>query len=348
MVAEIQSRSAAAPHRLIPRSQIAPSVSIVCCVESGPLETTTILMVQSLRRWGGRFAHCPVIAVTPRFGPPLMRSTHRALRELNVQYVRQTTPTPYPWYSFLNKPLSLITAERFTDSDSMVWLDADVFITGEPEVFDLPAGVDFAGCPSDRNLGSVGPGDPFEPYWAKMCEIHGIPLSTLPWVQTCRERQRIRLYFNGGVLAYRRASGYAQAYFQGCLNALHARVRSREAGLFFAEQVTAGLIAVKQNLNVAILPERFNFAIGSKAMDGFTLESFAAARVLHYHDALWGHFFPQFMELCRTAQPALHLWLAGRGPLKNEAPLAWRAMSKTIAKLRTRKQNAFEASCEQL
>jgi hypothetical protein len=310
-------------------------------------------MVRSLRRWGGKFAACPVIAVTPRLGPPLMRSTRAAFDELNVHYVRQTAQTPFTWYSFLNKPLSLVAAERRMETDSsvrgdtIVWLDADIFITGEPEAFELADGVDFAACPSDRNLGSTGPGDRYEPYWAKMCAIHGTPLEKLPWVQTCRERQRIRFYFNGGVLAYRRSSGYAPAYLQGCLNALSAHVRSRDAGLFFAEQVTAGLIAVKQGLNAAILPERFNYAIGSKALDGFTPESFADARVLHYHDALWGHFFPQFMEMCRTAQPALHEWLTDLGPLTNAAPLPWRLLAKTLKTVRTRKQNSFEASCDQ-
>jgi hypothetical protein len=328
------------------RAVAAPSVSFVCCVESGPLETTTLLMVESLRRWGGRFATCDVTAVTPRSGPPLRRSTRAGLDKLGVRYVRRTIGTAYSWYSFLNKPLSLVTAEEFSSSEVMVWLDADVFVTGEPAAFELENGIDFAACPSDRNLGTTGNGDRFEPYWTKMCAIHGLTLAKVPWVQTCREKERIRLYFNGGVLAYRRASGYAAAYLQGCLDVLNARVRSREAGLFFAEQVTAGLIAVKQGLVAGILPERFNYAVGSKAMEGYSAENFADARVLHYHDALWGGFFGRFMEMCRAGQPALYEFLKDRGPLTNDAPLAWRLAGKVMRTLRARKQNSFEAACD--
>jgi hypothetical protein len=326
-----------------------PSITVVCCVESGPLETTTLMMVRSLRRWGGRFAGAPVIAVTPRFGPPLRRSTRKGFDELNIRHVRgRRISGEYSWYSFLNKPLSLVTAEETISTDLVVWLDADVFVTGEPEAFDLPAGVDFAGCPSDRNLGSTGPDDPFDPYWSRMCSVLGLTPDDLPWVNTCREKAKIRFYLNGGVLVYRRASGYAPAYLAGCIDVLNSRVASREAGLFFAEQVTAGLIACKRGLKTQLLPEQFNYAIGSKALDGFSPEAFAHARVLHYHDALWGHFFNHFLQMCRTGQPALYEWLHETGPLSNDAPVAWRVWAKVLKNLRAKKQNAFEASCERV
>jgi hypothetical protein len=260
--------------------------------------------------------------------------------------VRRKIVTDYSWYSFLNKPLSLVTAEELTGSDVLVWLDADVFITGEPDAFELGEGIDFAACPSDRNLGTTGNGDRFEPYWTKMAEIHGLSLGKVPWVQTCRERERIRLYFNGGILAYRRASGYAPAYLQGCLDVLKAKVASREAGLFFAEQVTAGLIAVKQGLTAGILSERYNYAVGSKAMDGFTAEGFAQARVLHYHDALWPHFHQRFLEMCQIGQPALYDFLRDQAPLTNSAPLLWRVAGKIFRNRRAKKQTAFETACQ--
>jgi hypothetical protein len=326
----------------------APSLTVVCCVESGPLEATTVMMVESLRRWGGRFATVPVIAVTPRFGPPLRRTTRHSFDRLNVRYIRRPSRHEFAWYSFLNKPLSLVAAEETISTDLVAWLDADVLVTGSPEAFDLQPGIDFAGCPSDRNLGSTGPGDAFEPYWARMCSVLGLAVDDLPWVQTCREQARIRLYFNGGVLVYRRSTGYAPAYLAGCLDVLKSRLASRQAGIFFAEQVTAGLVAVKRGLKTHILPEQFNYAVGSKALDGFTPQTFAQARVLHYHDALWGHFYSQFLQMCGTGQPALYEWLKLTGPLCNDAPLAWRVWAKLLRNRRAKKQTAFEAACERI
>jgi len=338
-----------APEILAPapaaRTERVPSVTVVCCVEAGPLETTTLYMIESLRRWGGRFAQVPVIAVTPRFGPGLKRSTHQKLNEMHVRHLRRPSTKKYAWYNFLNKPLSLNIAEEFATTETMVWLDADVFVTGAPEAFDLDANTDFAGCPSDRNLGSLGPGDRYEPYWERMCQVHGIPLEKVPWVTTCREGARIRLYFNGGILAYRKASGYAAAYLDGCIRALDARVRSRDAGLFFAEQVTAGLIAVKQELRIGLLPEECNYAVGSKC-EGVESGKFAEAKVLHYHDSLWPHFFPQFVEMCRNGKPELYTWVNTLGPLNNPSPPISRTLGWVLKSIRTRKSNAFEANCE--
>lgn len=48
-------------------------ITVVCCVEAGPLELMTVRMVESLRRFGGRFSRMDVFAVRPsiavRWGP---------------------------------------------------------------------------------------------------------------------------------------------------------------------------------------------------------------------------------------------------------------------------------------
>ncbi len=45
-----------------------PALTFAFCVEAGGFESMTLRAVQSLRRFGGRFAHCRVIACTPRRG----------------------------------------------------------------------------------------------------------------------------------------------------------------------------------------------------------------------------------------------------------------------------------------
>src|SRR5580700_3984300 len=85
--------------------------TFVCCVESGGLESQTIRMVRSLRQHGGRVADAPIIAVTPRFGPPLSKNTTQVFNRLNVTHIRRAGNNPHPWFKFLNKPLALIAAE---------------------------------------------------------------------------------------------------------------------------------------------------------------------------------------------------------------------------------------------
>src|SRR5439155_12327192 len=93
----------------------APSVQFVLAVESGAMETMTLRLVQSVRRWGGKYAWSGVLAVRPRLGAPLRRSTLREFDRLGVAY-RQVRPDHgFTWYTWMNKPTALIAAEQSTD-----------------------------------------------------------------------------------------------------------------------------------------------------------------------------------------------------------------------------------------
>ncbi|MBI1335757.1 MAG: hypothetical protein GC164_02210 [Phycisphaera sp.] len=330
------------------RSDKVPSLTIVTCVEAGPLEQGVVWMVESLRRFGGRFAQVPVIAVTPRLGPPLRRSTREAFDRLGVTYLRKTVKHPYRWYNFLNKPASLLAADTLVKNQHVAWLDADIFIAGQPDALELPADRDWAACHSDRNVGSTGPGDDYDPYWVKVCEAIGLDIEALPWVRTYREGMKVRFYFNGGVCVYRKESQYAQRYFETCCRALEARVSSRHAGLYFIEQCCFGLTTLRFNLRWHALPENCNYAIGSKvdphddASDDCGL---GQAKVLHYHDSMWPGYFPTFLETCRKHHPELAVFAERVGPMSADGPIASRLMSKTLKVLRSRKADRFAAQC---
>src|SRR5438105_1360667 len=107
-------------------------LTFVCCVESGPLERMTLLLAESLRRWGGAFASCPVLAVTPRFGPWLSRATRAAFHRLDVTHLRLPGSNQHAWLGFLNKPAALAAAEQHALTPCLAWLDSDILVVGEP------------------------------------------------------------------------------------------------------------------------------------------------------------------------------------------------------------------------
>ena len=47
------------------------SLAFLLCVEAGPLEPQTLLLVRSIRRWAGEYAGNPIHAFRPRVGPNL-------------------------------------------------------------------------------------------------------------------------------------------------------------------------------------------------------------------------------------------------------------------------------------
>src|SRR5262245_25718280 len=101
-------------------------ITFVTCVESGPLETQVIRMVESLRRFGGSYAACPVWAIKPRFGPPVGRRTRQAFDRLGVEFRTTSRADGFGWYPFLNKTRAVVYGADHATTEFVGWLDADL------------------------------------------------------------------------------------------------------------------------------------------------------------------------------------------------------------------------------
>jgi hypothetical protein len=322
-----------------------PSAAIVTCVEAGYLETQTIRMIESLRNWGGRMASIPVIAVTPRFGPPIAASTRARYEQLGVTYLRTKATSKYAWYNFMNKPAALLAAEKAVTVDSMIWLDADILIVGEP--WDLLLGLheDFAACPTEKNVATTGPEDPYNPYWLAMCDAAGMSIDDVPWVDEFREQTKIRAYFNGGVISYRPASGYAQAYLDVTERILDAKIALKNDGIFYHEQAAVGLAMAKHKVRWRILSEGCNYHFGSSTRHHVDPAKFRTAKVLHYHRSMQSDRWAQFLPCFEADYPKVLEWLKHFGPLADNLPFWKKAMNKIIRDWRKKISESYRASC---
>ncbi|MDJ0772338.1 MAG: hypothetical protein QNJ49_02765, partial [Mastigocoleus sp. MO_167.B18] len=68
----------------------------------------------------------------------------------------------------------------------------------------------------------------------------------------------------------------------------------------------------------------------------------------HYHDAMWPWFWETFVDCLNKTYPPVAQWLKPLGPLKNEAPIQWRATSKLLKEVRTRQLNNYKKTCKVL
>lgn len=323
-----------------------PQITFVCCVESGPLERQTVLMVESLRRWGGQFANAPVFAVTPRFGPPLANVTHQAFKKLHVEYLCIHQNSKYSWNKFLNKPYALVTVEKHTTSECIAWLDSDLLILNAPDQLILNEGEDFLACASDKNIGTTGLEDPFEPYWQEVCNCVDIDIEHLPWIRTEMEGTLIRLYWNSGVFVYRYSTSFAEHYLQACIQLFNSRIASQESDIHFNDQVALGLTMIKMGIPWRALPYSYNYAMGSKIhKNWYNEDQLKAARILHYHDSMWPHFWPEFIKCLYVTHPQVADWLSSVGPMKNEAPFYSRSMNKILQHFRVKQESAYKKLC---
>jgi len=327
------------------RSICSNSISFVCCVESGWLENQAIRMVDSLRRWGGRLAHVPVYAVTPRFGAPLSHKTLQAFERLSVNYLRFQPNNPYAWKGFLNKHYAMAAVEERCDTELLGWLDSDLLILDEPEELLLVENEDLVACACDKNIGSTGPEDPFDSFWKEVCKVVGLELDDLPWVVTEREGQVIRLYWNSGVFVYRRSTNFSKAHLETTLRVLDARLAAKQAGAYFTQH-TLSLTAVKEGLRWRSLPHAYNYGMSSRSYpDWFSIDKLSKAKVLHYHDFMWPTYWDILLRSLKETHPTVAEWLEPLGPLKNDSPITWRFMQKGLNSLRARQAKQYEDLC---
>lgn len=330
-------------------SNATPDITFVCCVDSGWLEAQTVLMIESLRRWGGRFAQAPIVAVTARFGFPLSERTRRLFKKFDVEYLHFRADHPYTWLPYVNKPAALLAVESSTTSEYIGWLDSDLLIVGEPDQLLLSENEDFVGCAADKNVGTSGPGDPFEPYWNAICKTVGIDVNQLPWVTAEWEKQQIRLLWNSGIFIYRRRTGLGKHFLDTCLQLINARFVPQMDGYFsigMNEQIGLGLAMFNAGLRWRALPFSHNFTISPRNNKHWCQEDLlTTAKVLHYHDSMLPEHWQNFLSLLQTTHPDVADWLSQMGPMTSFAPAQWRLLSRLLEEYRSQKDAAYRKTC---
>ena len=323
-----------------------PSITFVTCAESGALEGPPRRLAASLRRWGGRFAQCPLYAVTPRFGPPLAPSTRREFRDLGVRSLRFRRHDGYEWNPYVNKLAAVRAVGRIAETEAVCWLDADMLVVGEPNELELAANEDFLASPSDAAGTTSGPGDPWEEYWREAGRLQGINIDDLPWVTTHREGRRIRHGVNGGLFVFRTSTKFGEHYHDFCLKWLDAKLGSVHTKVFFHDQQALSLVALQQRLRVRNVSHSHNYEMaGNIHAEWFRPEKLRDAKIVHYHDCLWPKFWPTFLEVMRKDHAPVADWLAGLGPLRNEASPWWKVFGKWLQARRKKAQARYLAGC---
>jgi len=323
-----------------------PSITFVTCLEAGPLEQQVIRMVTSLRKWGGRFANAAIYAVNPRFDIlKINPTTFRSLDELGVEYISIRPKNSFPWYRFLNKPVSVAAVESRVSTEIICFLDGDILVVREPWQLDLGTEFDFAACVRDKGgIGTTGPGDPNERNWELMCQALGMSIEDLPLVTSLYFEERIRLYFNSGVLAYRRDTMLGKKWHDDCLRLLKAQIAHPQHNIYFFDQAALSLSVMRHGLRIRQLDYSHNHGLGKLHLHSHFKDQLGKACILHYHEAMNPDHWTQFLEFVSDASPEVADWLRPLGPIINKSSLR-RSLRDALRSLRYLQQLAHVRKC---
>lgn len=315
-----------------------PDCAFVISVEQGKLESQAILLVESLRRFGGAYATCPVFAVSPRPNRAMGKACAAVLKSMGVEVVVEDLLDKREPYGPLGRLAACVWAEKSVNARVLVSLDNDMFFSGAPD-FSL-AGGDVMARPVDmKGICTSGSEDACDEFWRLACKACGVELQCIPWVETTVDRVRVKASYNGGMVAVRRDAGYFQCAERMLRILREGAIAPRRSARFNVyasmgfvgrasaqwwgvSQVVLSLAFTCKNAVISIAPPTYNVPIHLHA----TAQSLGQpitltdAVLVHYHWLLYeqhlltGELLPGGRDL---ADP-VRQWLARRVPLDHE------------------------------
>ena len=322
LVLDCGSKAAA----LTPKSQsgssaaAVQSVAFLACIERGDLEQKALLLIRSIRRFAGRHANAPVYTFQPRRGTAVSRETLAQLEELGVTHVDEPLNRDFPHYAIANKIFASARAEQLASEEILIFLDSDSVIVNEPADLDLPQGFDAAVRPIDihrhaaepdddadpfwltrhRRAGSAGEGDPMDAYWLRMYDLLGI--DSRPFVTTTCSRQRIRAYFNSGLVAVRRSAGLFARWREDFRRLIAADHIPRNGQLHYMDQLSLAATLTRVWDRVLIPDGRYNYPLAGRESLEEPYRSMPLGQLVHIHynrhfDVVSDWLAPQLAEV---------------------------------------------------
>lgn len=183
-----------------------PGVAIATAVTDPAQVRNAVLLLVSLRRFGGPAADAQVVVGVSES----VREPARALEQTGVRLVSLELPAEARGYPYAYKAYAAAQAETLAadSADTLIWLDAEILVLAPPLPLVLDAGHAVAMRPVYlRNAIGLAPDQPADAFWAAILADNRLEATQLPVVETEVDREKVRGYFNCGAIAVRPSLG---------------------------------------------------------------------------------------------------------------------------------------------
>ena len=250
----------------------------------------------------------------------------------------------------MNKPAAMRYADQVAHTECIAWLDSDTLVIAEPTELQLSSTLDFTALPGSALFDIASTGDnKHESFWVHCLKSQGIPEETYPWTPSQPSdglTRPIRMYWQGGAYAYRRALGIGQSHFELTETLIKERITSSHAGYYFSEQVGLSLATHHADAQYQALPASHNLMLNPLTPQlNRSPKQLKEARIIHYFGSLWEQHFSSFVQDLAPHLPEQADWLKSLGPLRESRAFPHRVWAKAVKWLRPRRANHYLQGC---
>jgi len=250
-------------------------LAVVTYLQRGDQEHSAAMLVDSIRRWGGEYADCPIYVVLADPGRTGFR-----LKGKKVYFVPLTLNESVRSYPFAAKAFAAAKVEDLTagKAGTLLWLDPETILLGPPKEYDLKAGSAAAVAPAMLINTGQAENEPVDAYWGPIYKRCGLDPAKIFVVETFVDCKKVRAWLNCGMFSVRPERGLLREWAKILADLIddqdyqRTAVTDRIHRTFLHQAVISTLIVAKlERREIHMLPWGYNYPLYCHDLDFTTL-----------------------------------------------------------------------------
>lgn len=314
------------------------SITFVLCSEPGNLERKSLVLCESIRKFGGAHANAEIISYSPRAGRDVSAETRAQFKDMQVTHVHEPLNAQFPNYPLANKVVSAADAEKRSSAEWVVFVDSDKLILGDLSPL-LTSKSAFMARPVDKqNIAMRDFSDGEGEYWKAVYELLGVG-DISHRVTTSVDQVPIYPYFNSGLAFARRDAGIFGNWLTNFTRIMEAGICPK-VGSYFIEQSSLSATVLAMGVDFEVLPKHCNYPIHlhNQLPEQNRLHSLEEISTVHYHKIFERHFYDPWLKALEDfdlSSPKFAWWI--EATRRHEIPASASDVLKFMA-LKTARQ----------
>ncbi len=278
------------------------NIAVIICTEPD-FEKKSLLLVRSIRKWGGGFRNIPIYSLSPR-NLRVSQSIRNEFKYHNVNHREINLNDKFIDYGLANKPLACSYFAKILDARILVFLDSDQIILNEPGLFNIHSNVDLAIRPVDlQNIGIKDFDDQESEYWRNLYQIAGS--SPERKIKTTVCQTEIYEYYNSGMIVTQRENHLFNRWYDNFEKVIQNKCSPKQ-GIYFLEQSILSATITAEVRHLSLLGPDYNYPIHlhnelNKSIRKNSMEEIVS---IHYHKIFdhqaWQKYLPGLRDFKTT------------------------------------------------